>query len=92
MTNERTQNLSDVMTAQMKTDADNKEQLTKRNSAKDLLEDIKDVRNDMVARNYPFQQLSNLILKYEDKAREAKDTPQEEWIKGYNKWLKEQKK
>ena len=32
----------------MKTDADNKEQLTKRNSAKDLLEDVKDIRNDMV--------------------------------------------
>ena len=29
MTKERTQNLSDVMTAQMKTDADNKEQLSK---------------------------------------------------------------
>ena len=36
-------------------------------------------------RNYPFQQLSNLILKYEDKAKEVKDTPQEEWIEGYNK-------
>ena len=69
MTNERTQNLSDVMTAKMKTDADNKEQLTKRNSAKDLLEDIKDVRNDMVARNYPFQVLSNLITEWEDKLK-----------------------
>ena len=29
MTKERTQNLSDVMTAQMKTDADNKQQITK---------------------------------------------------------------
>ena len=48
MTKERTQNLSDVMTAQMKTDADNKEQLSKRISAKDLLEDVKDIRNDMV--------------------------------------------
>ena len=69
MTKERTQNLSDVMTAKMKTDADNKEQLTKRNSAKDLLEDIKDVRNDMVARNYPFQVLSNLITEWEDKLK-----------------------
>ena len=58
----------------------------------ELLEDLKKHRNDMVARNYPFQQLSNLILKYEDKAREAKDTPQEEWIEGYNKWRKEQNK
>ena len=55
MTKERTQNLSDVMTAQMKTDADNKQQITKRNSANDLLEDVKDIRNDMVARNYTFQ-------------------------------------
>ena len=57
------------MTAQMKTDADNKEQLTKRNSAKDLLADIKDIRNEMVARNYPFQVLSNLIIKWEDKLK-----------------------
>ena len=69
MTNERTQNLSDVMTAQMKAEADNKEQLTKRNSAKDLLEDIKDIRNDMVARNYPFQRLTNLIMEWEDKLK-----------------------
>ena len=62
-------NLSDVMTAQMKTDADNKEQITKRNSAKDLLADIKDVRNEMVARNYPFQVLTNLITKWEDKLK-----------------------
>jgi len=61
--------LSDVMTAQMKTDADNKEQLTKRNNAKDLLADIKDIRNEMVARNYPFQVLSNLIIKWEDKLK-----------------------
>ena len=69
MTEERTQNLSDVMTAKMKQDADNKEQLTKRISAKDLLEDVKDIRNDMVARNYPFQVLSNLITEWEDKLK-----------------------
>ncbi len=69
MTEERTQNLSDVMTAQMKQDADNKEQLAKRISAKDLLEDVKDIRNDMVARNYPFQVLSNLITEWEDKLK-----------------------
>ena len=69
MTKERTQNLSDVMTAQMKTDADKKEQLSKRISAKDLLEDVKDIRNDMVARNYPFQVLSNLITEWEDKLK-----------------------
>ena len=57
------------MTAQMKQDADNKEQLAKRISAKDLLEDVKDIRNDMVARNYPFQVLSNLITEWEDKLK-----------------------
>ena len=69
MTKERTQNLRDVMTAQMKTDADNKQQITKRNSANDLLEDVKDIRNDMVARNYPFQVLSNLITEWEEKLK-----------------------
>ena len=69
MTKERTQNLSDVMTAQMRIDADNKEQIVKRNSANDLLEDVKDIRNDMVARNYPFQVLSNLITEWEEKLK-----------------------
>jgi len=69
MTKERTQKLSDVMTAQMKQDADNKEQLAKRISTRDLLEDVKDIRNDMVARNYPFQVLSNLITEWEDKLK-----------------------
>jgi|TARA_B100000073_G_scaffold186158_1_gene154117 hypothetical protein len=69
MTKERTQKLSDVMTAQMKQDADNKEQIAKRISTRDLLEDVKDIRNDMVARNYPFQVLSNLITEWEDKLK-----------------------
>ena len=30
-----------------------------------LLNDLKKMREDMVAKNYPFQQLSNLIVKYE---------------------------
>ena len=41
-----------------------------------LLEDLRNMRNDMVARNYPFQQLSNLILKYEMLLDEKK-TPSE---------------
>ena len=32
---------------------------------KELLEDIKAYRNDMVARNYPFQQISDIITKWE---------------------------
>ena len=33
----------------------------------DLLNDIKKIRNDMVAKNYPYQQLTNLIMKWEEK-------------------------
>ena len=33
----------------------------------ELLEEIKAYRNDMVARNYPFQQISNIITKWEMK-------------------------
>ena len=32
-----------------------------------LLEEIKAYRNDMVARNYPFQQISDIITKWENK-------------------------
>ena len=32
----------------------------------ELLEDIKKHRDDMVARNYPFQQITNLIYKWEE--------------------------
>ena len=34
---------------------------------KELLEEIKAYRNDMVARNYPFQQISNIFTKWEMK-------------------------
>ena len=33
----------------------------------ELLEEIKAYRNDMVARNYPHQQISNIITKWEMK-------------------------
>ena len=52
----------------------------------ELLKDLKKHRDDMVARNYPFQQLSNLIVKYEDLARAKQDTPHKEGVDGYNKW------
>ena len=32
---------------------------------KNLLKEIKEYRNDMVARNYPFQEISNIITKWE---------------------------
>ena len=34
---------------------------------KELLKEIKAYRDDMVARNYPFQEISNLITKWEMK-------------------------
>ena len=33
----------------------------------ELLKEIKAYRNDMVARNYPFQEISNIITKWETK-------------------------
>ena len=60
-----------------------------------LLKEIKAYRNDMVARNYPYQQISDIITKWEDHLAEKqeiqnKDTPQEEWLEGYNKWKSDQ--
>ena len=40
---------------------------------KKLLEEIKAYRNDMVARNYPFQQISDIITKWEMKELPKKD-------------------
>ena len=34
---------------------------------KELLKEIKAYRNDMVARNYPYQQISDIITKWETK-------------------------
>ena len=31
---------------------------------KELIEELKAYRNDMVARNYPFQQISDIITKW----------------------------
>ena len=39
---------------------------------KQLLEEIKAYRNDMVARNYPFQQISDIITKWERNEASAK--------------------
>ena len=37
---------------------------------KELLKDLKEYRNELVSKNYPFQRISNLILKYEDMIKE----------------------
>ena len=38
-----------------------------------LLDDIKTYRDDMVARNYPFQEISNIIIKWETELQEEKE-------------------
>ena len=37
------------------------------NETKELLEEIKVYRNEMVARHYPFQRISDIITKWETK-------------------------
>ena len=39
----------------------------KKEDCEELLKQIKAYRNDMVARNYPFQQISDIIIKWEMK-------------------------
>ena len=49
---------------------DSKKNLNRDNQDKDLLKEIKAYRNDMVARNYPFQEISDIITKWEMKLSE----------------------
>ena len=42
----------------------------RRNDITNLLKEIKAYRNDMVARNYPYQEISNIITKWEMKFSE----------------------
>ena len=43
---------------------------------KDILKDIKELRDEMVQANWPAQRLSNIILKYEMKLQEQKSESQ----------------
>ena len=53
-----------------------------------LLEDIKELRNEMVQANWPAQRLSNVILKYEMKLQDEKNKfTNEEIIEATNKIL-----
>jgi hypothetical protein len=38
----------------------------------DILKDLRELRNEMVQKNWPAQRLSNIILKYEMKLQENK--------------------
>ena len=39
----------------------------KKEDCEELLKELKAYRNDMVARNYPFQQINDIIIKWEIK-------------------------
>jgi len=43
-----------------------------------LLKEIKAYRNDMVARNYPFQEISNIITRWELKLADKEKTVSEQ--------------
>ena len=43
---------------------------------KELLNDIRELRNEMVQANWPAQRLSDIILKYETKLQEQKNESQ----------------
>ena len=57
---------------------------------KELLKEIKAFRNDMVARNYPFQQISDIITKWETKKDFLEEAIKEE--KELNDSYKESKR
>ena len=40
----------------------------------EILKDLRELRNEMVQANWPAQRLSNIILKYEMKLQENKNT------------------
>ena len=53
-----------------------------------LLEDIKELRNEMVQANWPAQRLSNIILKYEMKLQDEKSKfTNDEIVEATNKIL-----
>jgi uncharacterized membrane protein YgaE (UPF0421/DUF939 family) len=49
-----------------------------KDETKELLKEIKAYRNDMVARNYPFQQISDIITKWEMKEVTTSEKLQDE--------------
>tara|TARA_B000000565_G_scaffold88237_1_gene64559 strand:+ start:5 stop:238 length:234 start_codon:yes stop_codon:yes gene_type:complete len=56
----------------------------------ELLKDIRELRNEMVQKNWPAQRLSNIILKYEMKLQENKSKyTTEELVEATNKILDE---
>ena len=57
---------------------------------KDILKDLRELRDEMVQANWPAQRLSNLILKYEMKLQDDKSKfTTEELVEATNKILNE---
>ena len=55
---------------------------------KDLLKDLRELRNEMVQKNWPAQRLSNIILKYEMKLQDEKSKfTNDEIVEATNKIL-----
>jgi len=55
---------------------------------KEILKDIRDLRDEMLSVNWPAQRLSNIILKYEMKLQEEKNKfTNEEIVEATNKIL-----
>ena len=55
-----------------------------RDKTKELLEENKAYRNDMVAKNYPFQQISDIITRWE-----MKEIPQKDFLEEVEKEKRE---
>ena len=56
----------------------------------ELLKDIRELRNEMVQKNWPAQRLSNIIVKYEMKLQENKHIyTTKELVEATNKILDE---
>ena len=54
----------------------------------DILKDLRELRNEMVQKNWPAQRLSNIILKYEMKLQDEKSKfTNEEIVEATNKIL-----
>ena len=57
---------------------------------KDILKDLRELRDEMVQSNWPAQRLSNLILKYEMKLQDDKSKfTTEELVEATNKILED---
>ena len=55
---------------------------------KDILKDLRDLREEMLSVNWPAQRLSNIILKYEMKLQDEKSKfTNEEIVEATNKIL-----